>query len=560
MNCTTKRPLHSAFCIAVLVTAVLMPPAISAHEGTEEKTQPALILGILDFPNSGAEAAQEAFRRGVMLLHSFEFDDARDAFIEAQKIDSNFAMAVWGEAMTLNHPLWQRQDRGTAREVLAKLAAAGERKTTAREERYLNAVFVLYDEGGKPQRDLAYREAMRQLYEDYPDDLEAAAFYALSILGSVYERDFRTYMQAASIAEDVFARQPQHPGAAHYLIHSYDDQIHAPLGLRAARAYSKIAPGASHAQHMVSHIYTSLGMWNEVVDANVTAVRVSEESMRRAGRDPAMRSKHSLQWLQYALLQQGRIEEARETLRTMRTDVLALPNEYNRQYNAYMRAGFVVESPLSPSILEPTDLADMPLEAHAVDIFTTAFKQIANGELDAALTQVEHLQEKIDRAVVLSVEDGLHEDSTATSEDGYLVATIIARELKSLLHFNDGEIEQALKILGSAVEDAATRPLAYGPPDIPKPVSELLGEMLLVSGRPQEALEQFRSSLARNTARTHSLLGLARAQESADDSTATQTWQQLEAQWQGEDNSLRTLQYSWLNGVNATATTAGDNR
>ena len=251
-----------------------------AHDGEEEESlSPPLILGVLDFPNSGSENAQDAFERGVKLLHSFEFDDARAAFVEAQEVDPGFAMAIWGEAMTLNHPLWAQQDRETALEVLAKLPLRGDRNTTEREERYLDAVFVLYGEGDKPSRDVAYMDTMRQLHEDYPEDLEAAAFYSLSILGSVYERDFRTYMKAASIAEEVFAKQPKHPGAAHYLIHSYDDQIHAPLGLRAAREYSKIAPAASHAQHMVSHIYSSLGMWDEVVEANITAVKVSEDSM-----------------------------------------------------------------------------------------------------------------------------------------------------------------------------------------------------------------------------------------------------------------------------------------
>lgn len=552
-----EHALYRFAATAAFLTIILSPLTIQAHEGDEKKPAPAVILGVLDFPNSGAVAAQDAFRRGVMLLHSFEFDDARDAFIDAQQIDPEFAMAIWGEAMTLNHPLWERQDRDAAREVLTKLAATGTRRTTAREEGYINAVFVLFGDGSKPQRDAAYREAMRQLHETYPDDLEAAAFYALSILGSVYERDFRTFMLAASVAEDVFAKQPQHPGAAHYLIHSYDDQIHAPLGLRAAKAYSKIAPDAAHAQHMVSHIYTSLGMWSDVVDANVTAVRVSEESMLRAGRDPAKRSKHPLQWLQYALLQQGRIDDARDALQKMRADVLALPDDYNRRYNAYMRAGFAVESPLSPSILQPTDLTGLELETRAVDVFATAFKQIANGDIAGARAQIQGLQDDIDNAIVVSVEGGLHENDGATSEDGYLVATVILQELRSLVNFSDGEIEQALQTLGGAVEDAATRPLEYGPPTIPKPASELLGEMLWVLGRPDEAIEQFKSSLERNTGRTQSLLGLARAQEAVGDAEATQTWQQLLSQWQADDDTLRAARLDWLN---APTTIAADLR
>ena len=342
MNYMTTR-----LTTALLATALLtLTSALWAHDvEVHENDAPPLILGVLDFPNSGATDAQEAFDRGVKLLHSFEFDDARDAFVEAQEIDPGFVMAIWGEAMTHNYPLWASQERDEALEALSKLAPLGERVASAREERYLDAVFTLYGEGDKPTRDIAYMNAMQKMHEDYPEDLEAAAFYSLSILGSVYERDFRTYMKAASIAEEVFAKQPQHPGAAHYMIHSYDDQIHAPLGLRAAREYSKIAPNASHAQHMVSHIYTSLGMWDEVIKANRTAVQVSEDSMKRAGREQARRSKHALHWLEYGLMQQGRYDEARETLEMMKQDAIALPIGGNLRHAGYMRASYAVEVP-----------------------------------------------------------------------------------------------------------------------------------------------------------------------------------------------------------------------
>ena len=518
-----------------------------AHDGEEEVSlSPPLILGVLDFPNSGSEDAQDAFERGVKLLHSFEFDDARAAFIEAQEVDPGFAMAIWGEAMTLNHPLWAQQDRETALEVLAKLPLRGERNTTEREERYLDAVFVLYGEGDKPSRDVAYMDTMRQLHEDYPEDLEAAAFYSLSILGSVYERDFRTYMKAASIAEEVFAKQPKHPGAAHYLIHSYDDQIHAPLGLRAAREYSKIAPAASHAQHMVSHIYSSLGMWDEVVEANITAVKVSEDSMKRAGREAAMRSKHSLHWLEYALLQQGRFDEARDTLEMMKQDVSALPIANNRHHNGYMRASYAVEDPLAPRVLEPTDTSELTLYDVAIECFTNAFIGLANDDEEAARIELSKLDAEINDAVVLSVEEGLHEDDNATSGDDYLLATIIARQIDALLLFRDGNTDKALQLMASAAEDEMSRPLYYGPPHVPKPSTELLGEMLLTLDRPEDAAVQFQHALERNTSKSQSLLGLARAQEAAGDTAAAQTWQQLEANWRGEASNIRDLQYGWL--------------
>lgn len=531
----------------------LLIPVTTIIAADEEALSAPRILGVLDFPNSGAAGAQDAFERGVMLLHSFEFDDARAAFLEAQAVDPGFAMAIWGEAMTLNHPLWKQQDRDTALAVLAKLPQQENRDTTEREERYIKAVQVLYGEGSKNARDLAYMDVMRRIYQDYPDDLDAASFYALSILGSVYERDFRTYMRAASVAEEVFARQPKHPGAAHYLIHSYDDPIHAPLGLRAARAYARIAPAAAHAQHMVSHIYTSLGMWDEVVEANKTAVRVSEESMRRAGKPAAMRNKHALHWLEYALLQQGRFDEARDTLQIMKADLAAEPVAYHQHHSALMRASYVVETPRDDSILKTVDTAELPLDDRAIDSFATCFALIANAGLDKAQLELATLQEQIAGAIVLTVEEGLHEDDSATSEDGYRIATIIARELESLLHFHAGDTQLALEVLATAVADESARPLTYGPPDIPKPSSELMGEMLLVLGRPAQAVTHFEKSLERNTSRTLSLLGLLRAQEAIGAAAATETWQRIDTNWHGDAAALRAIRYSWLPAVQAMA-------
>ncbi len=543
MKSSSMRSIASLFFTAILFTTTIS----FAHDDEVHEDQAVpLILGVLDFPNSGTPGAQDAFDRGVKLMHSFEFSDARDAFVEAQEIDPGFVMAIWGEAMSRNHPIWARQERDEALLVLAKLAPKGERRATVREQRYLEAVHILFGEGDKPYRDIAYMNAMQKMYEDYPGDLEAAAFYSLSILGSVYDRDFRTYMKAASIAEEVFAKQPKHPGAAHYMIHSYDDQIHAPLGLRAAREYSKIAPSAAHAQHMVSHIYTSLGMWDEVVVANATSVRVSEESMQRAGKDPANRSKHALQWLHYALLQQGRFDEAADALEIMKIDVVALPEPYNRGHNALMRAADAVDDPNATIVLQPTDLTDMDLYHIAVECFATAFSAISDGDLEVAKAELARLDAHISDAEVLSVEEGLHESETAISEDDYLLATIIAQEIEALMLFRSGDTDAAVEIMKSAAEHENGRAMYYGPPHVPKPPGELLGEMYLTLEQPEEAAAYFEDSLSRNTSRSMALLGLARAQEAIGDPRAAQTWQTLDANWQGDSSGIRDLQYSWL--------------
>ena len=242
-------------------------------------------LGRIDFPTSGSHQVQEIFLRGVLLLHSFEYGDALEAFREAQERDPDFAMAYWGEAMTYNHPLWRQQEPEKARAALNRFAPTPEArlaKTPSDREKGLPPC------GGSPLwRGGKARPATWPTPEQCADSPNSTpmiwrprSFYALSILGTAQaERDFRIYMRAGGVAEEVFARNPRHPGAVHYLIHSYDDPIHAPLGLRAARVYAEIAPAATHAQHMISHIYVALGSWDEVISANIK----SFAGLRRAG-------------------------------------------------------------------------------------------------------------------------------------------------------------------------------------------------------------------------------------------------------------------------------------
>jgi hypothetical protein len=223
---------------------------LSTAGGVQKRT-----LGHIDFPTSASGEAQEHFVQGVLLLHSFEYADAREEFQAASKIDPAFAMAYWGEALTFTHPVWVEQDESAGRAVLARLGPTREARLakapTQREKDYLSAVEILYGDGDKVARDAAYAQAMGSVMKKYPDDLEAAALYAVALLGTCeYERQFPVYMRAAAVAEEVFAKNPQHPGAVHYLIHAYDDPVHAPLGLRPARVYAKLAGSASHALHI----------------------------------------------------------------------------------------------------------------------------------------------------------------------------------------------------------------------------------------------------------------------------------------------------------------------
>src|SRR6266545_4576774 len=306
-------------------------------------------LGRIDFPTSGSAEAQKRFLRGALLLHSFEFDDAAEEFREARKIEPGFAMACWGEAMTFNHPLWMEQDAGSARKALDRLAPSPEARLakapTEREKMYLSAVETLYGKGNKAENDRAYAEAMRRLHQKFPEDENAAAFYALALLGATEgKRDFPTYMKAAAIAEEVFAKNPLHPGAVHYLIHSYDDPIHAPLGMRAARVYAKIAPAAGHALHMPSHIFFASGMWEEAAASNEAAWKAALDRAERKSLGPGEHNYHALFWLEYSYLQLGRYADARRVLSTMEEDAGKSGSDRAKSHRAMMRAAYVVET------------------------------------------------------------------------------------------------------------------------------------------------------------------------------------------------------------------------
>jgi hypothetical protein len=218
-------------------------------------------LGTVAFPIAGSPQVQAHFLRGIAALHSFWYPVALDEFCAATRIDPDFIMGYWGEAMAYNHPLWgDPQDTEAARQVLTHIHDMS--KLTPRERTYVHAVRDLYGPGEKPARDQAYAAAMERLYQDYPDDLEAASFYALALLGTVVRPDdptaLRTRMRAAAIALEVYYKAPNHPCAAHYILHAFDDPDHAMLALPAARHYADIAPAAPHALHMPSHIFLQL--------------------------------------------------------------------------------------------------------------------------------------------------------------------------------------------------------------------------------------------------------------------------------------------------------------
>ena len=282
-------------------------------------------VGSIDFPTSATGEAQQHFLRGVATLHSFGWKQAIEQFQAAQKIDPNFAMAYWAESLAYNHPLISQMDATEPARVLQRLAPtrAGRlaKAPTAREKGFIEAVEILWGEGEHVARRVGYMEAMERLYEQYPDDAEVAAFYALSMLSAVAAtRDLsqRLNVRAGTITLRLFNENPNHPGAPHYTIHAFDNPLHAPLALQAAYRFSEIAPAVSHARHMPTHIFIQHGMWDRVSGNNESAYQAAHELWRPG--DSMGDAIHALDWGQYGDLQRGDYEKARlwiERIETM---------------------------------------------------------------------------------------------------------------------------------------------------------------------------------------------------------------------------------------------------
>jgi tetratricopeptide (TPR) repeat protein len=515
--------------------AVLLCAAAIALSGAA-RGQPAGDLGRADFQTSGSPEAQKHFLRGLLLLHSFEFGDAAEEFREAQKIEPGFAMAYWGEALTYNHPLWAEKDQAAALKVLERLApSAVERLAkapTKREKKYLESVDILYGPGDKAAQDRSYAEALKRLHEEFPDDQDAAAFYALSILGACEgRRDFAAYMMAAAIAEEVFAKNPLHPGAVHYLIHSYDDPVHAPLGMRAARVYAKIAPAAGHALHMPSHIFFASGMWEEAAASNEAAWKASLDRAERKRLGTDEHNYHALFWLEYSYLELGRYADARRILALMETDAARSGSDRAKSHRAMMRAAWIVETRRFDGDVVRSLSQD---GERGVAIFAEGLAAAAKGERERA--------EKALAVMGKEPEGGHHHGGGGMYGMGAGADGVMKQELEALVASLHGDNERALALAKEAAsaEDGIT--FEFGPPSVAKPAHELLGELLLKAGNAAESRAEFERSLAHAPERALSLLGLARAAAKAGDRPAAEeAYQRLASVWRHADADLPEL-------------------
>ena len=454
-------------------------------------------LGEIDFPTSGSPEAQHPFLRGVLLLHNFEYDDAQAAFQRAQELDPGFAMAYWGEAMTMTHPLWGQQDVQQALEVLQRLAPTPSQRVAAapteREQGYLRAVEALYGDGDKPQRDRAYMAAMQALARQFSEDDNAQTFYALSILGSAQgKRVEKRYLETASIARAVFKRNPRHPGAVHYLIHALDDPAHAHEALEAARVYADLAPAAPHARHMPSHIFMAVGLWDDVIQANERSWAASEERRTRKGLGVAERSWHVAHWLMYALLQQGRIEEAKPFLRMVEEDAEKVKSRVVERYRAAMRATYIIETEEWDVTGLDRDRSTVRASAAMSELFAIGLSAFKTGRGDVA-----------DRVL----DQFLQVDQAKNATQGRAVK-VMKNQLAALKLFVEERVAEGVTLLRETASMEDAMPFTAGPVFPVKPTHELLGEVLLSLGKLDEARREFALALKRAPNRALSLVGL----------------------------------------------------
>jgi tetratricopeptide (TPR) repeat protein len=525
-----------SFCLAVLVVAVASRPTTAQHDTHSAGHGKTAVVGTIVFPNAGKPAAQQSFLLGIALLHNFDYADAAKAFRDAQSADPGFALAYWGEALTYSHVVWREEDLAASRAALKRLASTADQRLakakTARERGFGGAVEAFYKEGTLAQRVAAYANAMRRHAQGDPADQEAAAFasHAIMAAGRVSRssavRD-ALFREAAALSQRVLAANPNHPGATHYLIHLYDNPGLAQQGLEFARTYDKIAPDAEHALHMPSHIYLQLGMWADVVSSNERAWPAS-----RAAFAPSW---HTLSWLQYGYLEQGRWAAARALIDSARAIVPTLSG-----HQAYATDALFALTRLEFQYAAATGRWTQPLSRPAASRGAMSDREIgfrsqANYWLavDAAQRNDPALDAIAARYVSRANSAGTGTLPPLEAADALVVRALVAKARN--------ERSTYLQLLREAAVQEKQLTGFVGPPERLF-ASELLGAELIAGGRAADAIPHFETVLRLCPERSESLLGLARARTAAGDAAGAEAaLAKLRVNWKGADPDVLAL-------------------
>jgi tetratricopeptide (TPR) repeat protein len=501
--------------LALIGAVSLAPFSLSAqepqhHHDADEK------LGTVSFATSCAPAVQSQFERGVAFLYSFEYELADAQFEEVAKKDPRCAMAYWGQAMTLYHELWSRPtkaDLAQGAELLAKARSLD--PPTPRERDYIQALSVFYSDADKldhSQRADLYAKAMQGVHERNPDDHEAAIFYALSLLASGPGRDpnLTNAKAAVAILNQLYDEQPNHPGIAHYIIHSCDNPAMASLALPAARKYASIAPSSPHAVHMPSHIFARLGLWQDDINSNLAAIQVADSM---AEHHHVMHHKvHSMDFLEYAYMQIGDDADAKATIEQI---AAIRPDQMDPEFENYLLvrqaegpAKYALERRQWREALALQPIAGAPSDVQLVTYWGRA---VAAGHLhDAAAAQdaLKHYDELL--------------EATRKGPRPYVVDGLKNEHqlVQAWAAYAAGNSADALRQLRAVADDQDK----VGKGETELPAREMLADMLLDLQRPQEALAEYEISLRTDPNRFNGLYGAAQAATQLQEKEKTATY------------------------------------
>jgi tetratricopeptide (TPR) repeat protein len=497
-------------CVFLLAFSLCAPKFLAADdEGHHHEELTEAQVGIVHFPSSCLAAEQKPVERGVAMLHSFWYEEAEKQFQQIEKDDPKCAIARWGLAMSLWHQLWNRPDRAVLDRGGAELKAGKSLPATPREKDYIAALIKFYEHPGKPyqKRVTAYSRAMGKVYQRNPDDHEAAAFYALSLLAAEPDHDKTdaNRKKAAAVLEKLFAEEPNHPGVAHYLIHTYDKPEMAQLGLPAARKYAQLAPAAPHALHMPAHIFARLGLWQDDIDSNVRSIAATQkEAAEHMGGEG--HQFHAMDFLVYAYLQTGHEQDAQKII----DEVRAMPpmhDMYGMGFDPRMFAlsGFPAAYELElhhwNEAARLTPVSGAGDYDQSVTYDARAIGAARSGNLEQArkeIAQLERIQKKL----------GSNKKKYQGEYDGVGDELVEAR---AWLAQAEGHNDEAVRLMRSiADKEEGEAEASQG-----IPAHEMIGDMLLESKHPEEALVEYETTLKSDPGRFDALYGAAQAAEQA---------------------------------------------
>jgi hypothetical protein len=495
-------------CVFLLAFSLCAPKFLAADdEGHHHEELTEAQVGIVHFSSSCLAAEQKPVERGVAMLHSFWYEEAEKQFQHIEKDDPKCAIAHWGVAMSLWHQLWNRPDIAVLDRGGAELKSAKSLPGTPREKDYIAALSKFYEHPRKPyqKRVTAYSKAMEKVYAKNPDDHEAAAFYALSLLAAEPDHDKTNSnrKQAAAVLEKLFAEEPSHPGVAHYLIHTYDKPEMAQLGLPAARKYAELAPAAPHALHMPAHIFARLGLWQDDIDSNARSIAATQkEAAEHMGGEG--HQFHAMDFLVYAYLQTGREQDAQKII----DEVRAMPPMHDMYGMGFDPRMFALSS--FPASYE--------LELHHWNEAAQLTPVSGAGDYDQSVTytaraigaarsgNVEQARKEIARLEGIQKKLASNKKKNQGEYDGVGDELV---EANAWLAYAEGRHDEALRSLRAiADKEEGEAEASQGIPE-----HEMLGDMLLASKHPEEALVEYETTLKTNPGRFDALYGAAQAAE-----------------------------------------------